>query len=123
MAGEIVIQMSVDVANGNLLVRIPMQRLSIDQTTARGGLPGMQVIGTSHESVAVGDLVSPGWVWLKNLDETNYVQFGVDVSSTFYPLGKLKPGESAVWRLEPSATLYLRADTAACACQIIVLDD
>lgn len=62
----------------------------------------------------VGGVTTSGVIYLKNLDDTNYVQLGTQVSGTFYPVLRLKPGDIAVWRLDPTATLRLLANTAAC---------
>jgi hypothetical protein len=59
-----------------------------------------------------------------NLDSTNYVEVGVLVGATFYPMLELLPGETYVVRLSrnlqygPTGTahtqdLHLRANTAS----------
>jgi hypothetical protein len=125
---EIAATLTVNVSNGNLVDRIN-ETAQIDQTTARGGLPGFLIVGTTEESISLADLVSPGVVFIKNLDPTNYVQYGiaayelVGTSLTFFPLGKLKAGEWCWFRLEPTATLYLKANIASCPVVVRVYDD
>ena len=73
----------------------------------------MQNIGTSYEAVNVADLTNKGFALFTNLDATNFVEVGVEVSAAFYPFLKLLPGESSVVRLSPSVSLFAKADTAA----------
>ena len=45
-------------------------------------------IGTSEENVSFGDL-TPGLVILVNLDDANYVQYGMSDAGTMKTLGRL----------------------------------
>lgn len=57
---------------------------------------------------------------LTNLDPTNFVEYGVQVAGTFYPVGELQPGETYVVRLSRNlGTLYLRANTASVEVQVL----
>jgi len=57
---------------------------------------------------------------IRNLDATNFISVG---SSTGSYLIKALPGESYFFRLIPSLTLYLKADTANCLLDITVLEN
>lgn len=62
-------------------------------------------------AVTVAALVATaGYAYFRNLDATNFVEIGVQVAGTFYPLIKLLAGEVAVLRLA-TVTFYARADT------------
>jgi hypothetical protein len=83
----------------------------------------VQGIGTTYEQLTVPtEVATAGYCYLRNLDETNYVEVGVEVSSAFYPLIKLKPGEVAVARLS-STTVFARANTAAVNLEFCLLAD
>src|SRR5690349_2165786 len=71
-------------------------------------------IGTSAEDVAFGD-IAPGLVILVNLDDTNYVDFGMSDGGTLKTLGRLYPGDRvpAVFMLSPGQTLRMQANTGA----------
>lgn len=59
-----------------------------------------------------GDLSTYGLCYFLNKDDTNFVEIGLQVAATFYPLCKLLPGqECKVWL--GTASVYARADTAA----------
>lgn len=76
---------------------------------------GVQEIGTTEEQITIPtDIGTPGVLWIKNLDPTNFVQLGH--ATTAY-LVRLDPGEVNVFRLDAGASLFLKADTAACRVQ------
>jgi len=79
----------------------------------------VQSVGTSEEELAQGaDLGTPGVVMAINLDSTNYVEIG---STTGVYDIKLQAGEGAIWR-HNSATLYAKANTAACLVEYIIIE-
>jgi hypothetical protein len=86
---------------------------NIDHTwlTSYGSDDRFHSIGTTEESITFTDISVNGWVKLENTDATNYVQVGF--STGVYGI-RLKAGFSAVFFLEPGATIYLKANTAAC---------
>jgi len=121
MADEITVSASLQVKNGNLDWRHSPGTKTYTQTAVGGPTPGMVNIGTSEESVAFSELGTEGWFIMQNLDTTNYVQWGF--STTVYG-GRMEAGETAgPFRLEPSATLYLKANTAACNVLIYAIED
>ena len=80
----------------------------------------VQEIGTSEEEVAQGaDLGTPGWVFAKNLDATNYVEIG---STTGVYDIKLKAGKWAWW-FHNSATIYAKANTAAIDLEYVICEE
>lgn len=91
--------------------------ISITQSGEGGGGPGVVNIGTTEETLSFGD-IAPGTVVLQNLDSTNYVEYGF--STGVYGC-KLLPGASStaggqphVINLTSGATVYIKANTAAC---------
>lgn len=119
MANEISIKIGVTVQNGDLKEQIN-DSFSVTQSAVGGPTPGYVTIGTSEESQAFSELSTLGWVHLKNLDSTNYVQWGFATGAYG---GRLEAGETATFRLEPSTTLYMVANTAACKMLIKAFED
>ena len=120
MANEITVTVRFGVSNGNYVPgTISDNNLQFDQAAA-GAAGEIQNIGTSEESLDTGDLTTYGWLYLKNLDDTNYVQVGF--STGVYGI-RLEAGEPALFRTEPAATVYLKANTAACDVQYRWLED
>lgn len=78
-----------------------------------------QTVGTTHELISAGDLTDDVWLEVENTDETNYVEYGVDVAATFHAFGKILPKHRVVLGIASSlAGSYLKADTASCRCNI-----
>lgn len=123
MAGEMNATLQMTVTNGNFIDQIN-ETAVIDQATGAGGAPGLQNVGfAAHEALAgVGDLTAFGRICIKNLDTTNFINWGVEVAATFYPVGRLLAGEWDWWRLDLAAALFLQADTGACLVQIRLYD-
>ncbi len=76
---------------------------------------GVQSVGTSYEAIQMGEVTAPGYVVLKNLDATNYVEFSAD-SGGANALVKTRAGQPALFPMD-GTTLYARANTAACLVQ------
>lgn len=68
----------------------------------------VQEIGTSEEALAEADVGTPGYVLIKNLDATNYVEVGIEGQYAIKLLAK----EVALFRAD--AAIYAKAATAAC---------
>jgi hypothetical protein len=81
---------------------------------------GVQEIGTSPEVIGLDDIGTPGWFYIKNLDDTNYVEI-LDATDGAACL-KLKPGEFAIGRFG-SAAPAANADTAACDIEKLIIED
>lgn len=123
MANEIKVTASLSCTNGNFVFpKVGSTEQSITQTTLGGGGPGYLSIGTSEEDITFTDVGTPGWVWMKNLDSTNFITYGPKSAGAMVAFGKLKAGEAVVFRLAGSVTVRMAADTAACKLQIHCLD-
>ncbi len=80
----------------------------------------VQAVGITEEALAQGaDLGTPGYMFIKNLDATNYVEIG---STTGVYDIKLKAGEPALYR-HNSATVYAKANTAICNVEYFLIED
>lgn len=119
MANEIRITAGMTCTNGNLSVNIPSSTVQVDQATAKGGGPASVDVGTSEETIAFGDITAR-YCFFKNLDSTNFVQIGF--STGVYGI-KLLAGETAIFPLLTSATVYAKADTSSCTLQVIGLNE
>ena len=63
-------------------------------------------INTTEETITIDAEITAsdvGFVWLRNIDPTNPVQFGF--ATTVYPF-KFKPGDAAFFRSDPDATSF-----------------
>jgi len=125
MASEITISMTIACINGDYNYRRSLSGEQFDQA-AQGASSGIQEIGFGgHEAIEVADLGTEGWLFMRNLDDTNFVDFGIEVAAAFEPVGRMEPGEPAMFRLskDAGATLFAQADTAACNVEYMILED
>lgn len=123
MANEISAALTLTIANGNFSESFSPSA-TIDQATAGGGLPGTITAALSGgTSVTLTDMTSPGLVYMKNLSPLYNVVYGPD-STGLVDFGKLKPGEFAFFRLEPSVTMIVETSSGVAAeVQIMVFED
>jgi len=76
----------------------------------------VQTIPTTAGGTAItitSGVATYGMAYFQNQDLVNYVSFGVKVSGTYYPIGRLLAGEEGLFRLDPTTTLYALANTAS----------
>lgn len=83
---------------------------------------GTQNIGTTAELLGKGEITTPGFLVIKNLDATNYIELEKATFSTTAGTVKLKAGEVAMFRVA-STTIYACANTAACDVAYLMLED
>lgn len=84
-----------------------------DQTN-KGVIEHVHSIPTTAAGTALTmtNITTAGWTFLKNVDANNFVQVGVQVAGTFYPVHKVLPGKWHWFCLGTNAP-YARADGAA----------
>lgn len=121
MANEISISVSIR-ANKGFFNYTKSAAETIDMAGAGGGGPGQIAVPTTGIDVAFSGF-DPGIAYLRNLDSTNYVVWGPNDGAALEAMGRLKPGEFAVLRINPGVTLRLAANAATCQCQVEVLRD
>ena len=128
MANEIEISVSISASKGGMSVsraesfKVDMSGDAITHSVLE--------VGTSAEVlVESAEIGNAGWCFLKNLDSTNFVEFGREgVDAADENLIKLKPGESCVFRVSDQTggsdrSVYGLADTAACNVEYILIED
>ena len=117
MANELSIRVSLSFEKSSAQVR-RSDGISVD-VAGDAFTHEVQSVGTSEEALAQGaDLGTPGYVWIKNLDGTNYVEVG---STTGVYDIKLLAGQIALWP-HNSATVYAKANTSACLVEYIIIE-
>lgn len=118
MSQEIQFTISGTVKNpsggGGFVDTIPSLTLKLSQNVVGAEITVQSVPTTAAgTALGIGLVTTVGWMYAQNLDGSNYVEIGVQVTGTFYPLVKLKAGEVALFRVSAAATPYARANTAA----------
>jgi hypothetical protein len=127
MANEITLTLQTLLNNGGISDSHASGSFAVDQASAKM-LRNVQEIGTTREALQLGDVTTPGYCVFINLDDTNFVEIGVegfiDGVGTVGFIGflKLKPGEQCLVRLTTTAP-YAKADTAAVELFYIMYQD
>lgn len=103
---------------------IPSSIGTIEHTAAQVGThhdDGTQNIGLSEESITWNtDVANAYWLYIRNLDATNFVQIGF--ATGVYTI-RLRPGDFMLIPLEPTInSVFALADTATCDIQYIVYE-
>lgn len=103
MANEARIQVSLQITKGNLNFRSYPTAFMADIENGFGPSPGAITVTPEGVDVDLSVFTEPGWALLINLDEDNYVDYGLyDADSLmFYFWGRLKPGMPACFELSP----------------------
>jgi hypothetical protein len=80
----------------------------------------IQAIGTSEEALEMSsEIATLGYILIKNLDATNYVEFGIVTG--VYTI-KLKAGEICLFR-PTTYPIYAKADTDSVTIESLVIED
>ena len=103
MANEATVQSSLQIKSGNLEYNSRPSGFKADINTAKGPTPGAITVTDDGTDVDLSELTTPGLCRLMNLDASYDIQVGRydPVTDRFYPLIRVKPGESYVIRLDP----------------------
>jgi len=120
MARELKIRFSFEYQKGN-------GKVHKVRSTQKITVTGNNVKGLSVQPVAItkGNLIKPvdmatvGWVYLHNMDTTNYVEFGDDADN---PSIKLKAGEETFVRWG-ATNVSAKANTAGCDVEYLMIED
>jgi hypothetical protein len=111
MANELSHTLSISYAKGtpsDIVTRTESTTTTISGTMWQAG---RQTIGTSEESLQKGDVGTVGYVYIRNMDATNYVEIGT--TSGQYSI-KLPAGKDC-WFFANGNTIYAKANTASVA--------
>jgi hypothetical protein len=109
MASEIVLSVSLRASKSGATVSASAS--DVIDMTGDDMMYDTQVIGTSAEALTWGEITgAPKYIFLQNLDSTNFVTVGFTNPPTEM---KMLAGECLL--IPPTtATIYAKADTAAC---------
>lgn len=121
MANEITLTSKAKVVNGSLTSEFNPGTIQVTQS-ALGMHAPIVIVGTSEEDLAVGDISTPGILCMRNLDGTNYVDWGPKSGGAMVAVGRLKPGEVAMFRVGSGVTLRWIANTAPVKVQVWLLE-
>lgn len=114
MANTIKMAMRLQFVRDNVtIVNPPLKEISTT-TTSELRTDNMQIVGTTHEVIAAGDVTDAAACRIENLHATATVSVGGDAAGSFVKWFDIPPGEVAYLpRVGALATTYLDSDTAS----------
>lgn len=116
MANEISITVAFSVNKDGTSISSAVSK----QVTMSGSakIANVQSIGTSSEALQIGDITDLGYLFLQNLDATNFIQLSLTTPVTAgNAFIKLLPGEPAFVPCR-NETIYALADTGSCLLEV-----
>lgn len=119
MANELTIAASLTFSKSGVQVTFPKTGTSFTVSGTKYSRT-VQSVGTSEEALILGDVGTPGYSLIVNLDATNFVK--IRGATGAVDCIKLKPGEFCLFRHAGSAPFAI-ADTAACKIEHLLIED
>lgn len=98
---------------------VPQQTYTI-ATTSELAPMNEQIVGTTHEAIALGDVTDTAFCEISVLTDTAVVSVGGDASGTFVKWFDMKKGDppARMPRVGTLASTYLKSDTASTIVQV-----
>lgn len=122
MANELALNLSLVFNKNNITIQEAINSLLI--TVTGNGLNSINsyTLTTSDTAIPLGSVSSAGgWLFVRNLDPTNYITVKSAVSGTV--MIRLLPGEFCIFRMDPTITApSFQAHTGSCVVQFCVFD-
>lgn len=120
MANEITLSASLSIVKSGVSIAGTVSGLAVTQAGDQS-IGNVQNIGTSSEALTIGDVTTIGYLFLKNLDATNYVEFDLNNPVSTTAFCKLLPGEGALIPTRQT-TIYGKANTAAVNVHVVAIE-
>jgi len=92
MANAIRTTIKIEYFEDSAIVRSIPSRVYNVVTTSGIVSDNTQLVGTTHEQVAIGDVTDDAFLMVQNMHATALVQVGLDVSTVFTPLVDIPAG-------------------------------
>ena len=126
MANEISLALSLRVSNGNADESFSATGLRFDQST-QGSAGGIIEIGTSAETIALGDVTTAGFAAFRNLSTatagTAYIAIGSYDGTNIQELAALRRGQPAVLPLVSDVTLAAKSYGEALPLRYVIFSE
>ena len=121
MADEVTVTVSLAFAKGGTSIAYTSGELTFDVSGTHYFANTQEIGAGAYEALDMGSNVTPGWVFMRNLDATNFVEIKGATGDGAAML-KLKATECGVFRMVSTAP-YAQADSAAVDLEYIIIDD
>ena len=112
MADEFTTTFTMSLSNGEIADSISVRFGKYDQS-AEGYSSGTFTVGTSEEAISFNsDISSEGFLFIRNADDTNWVEYGPESGGVMVSFGKILAQEWSWLRLKPAVVLRMKANSA-----------
>lgn len=118
MANELTLAASLKFVKGGKSVSFGKSGVQLDVAGSNYTLK-TQTIGTSEEAISLGDVATPGYILIYNLDATNFVSVRSGTGAA--NLVKIPAGGMALFNCAASAP-YAIADTASVSIEYLLVE-
>lgn len=126
MANSLQLSASLSYTGNNVSISIQVSP-AITASVAGAGLVSLATVTVPTTAAAIpvdaltGGAASGGWLFVRNLDPTNYMGIETATSGTYF--AKLLPGEFCFLRLDPGLTApFWKANTATVQAELAIFD-
>lgn len=120
VADAVTVTLKLGVENGNMKIDRSVTNLRFDQLN-QGYVANVVLLASVPELLDMGDIVTAGWAWMRNLDDTNDIQIGAgDSANNFIALINLEPGEPFCGRLATSVPMAVSEGSAGASLEYII---
>ena len=114
MANTIKMAMRLQFVRDNVTIANPPLKEVLTETTSELRTDNVQIVGTTHEVIAAGDVTDAAACRIENLHATAIVSVGGDAAGSFVKWFDVPPGEVAFLpRVGALASTYLDSNTAS----------
>lgn len=123
MANAVRTTLKVEYYESSRIVRmIPLQAFDVE-TTSNVLSDNTQLVGTTHEQVAAGDVTDDAFVMVQNLHATALVQIGIDDASVFVPIIDIPAGgpPAILPVVTTLAATYLKSSVASTPVRVTLI--
>lgn len=123
MTNQIKITHKIEYWRDSVNVRnAPLKTTAVD-TTSEIYVETTQIVGTTHELVAVGDATDDCMLIVENLSATATISIGGDATGSFVPWIEIPPGypDAKLPIVSALASTYLKSDTASTPIRITLV--
>ena len=122
MANEVRFLSRLQFSRDSVIVKNPPSKEVATTTTSQLATQNVQVVGTTHEVIAAGDVTDSALAQVENLHSTAIVSVGGDAAGSFVPWFTVPPGEKAhLPRISTLASTYLKSDTASTSVEVTLI--
>lgn len=119
MANEITLSASLEFLKATIGSSLSESALTFD-VSGTDYVQASQAVGTTDEALDIGNITTLGYLFIKNMDSTNFVVYR-DADDQGNAV-KIKAGEIALFRAGTAAP-FVMADTAECIINYLAIED